>query len=165
MRECVIRPAKVDDMPAVAGIYEHFVLTSTATFEVEPPDAAEMVRRLHTVQERGLPYLVATLENYLVGYCYAAQFRPRAAYRFTVEDSIYVRADCIGYGVGRRLLAELITKCRTLGCHRMVACICGDNPASVALHRRLGFEEAGRLPEAGFKFEKWMDMSLMQLGL
>jgi L-amino acid N-acyltransferase YncA len=165
MRECVIRQAAADDMAAVAGIYEHFVLTSTATFELVPPDAAEMVRRFHAVQERELPYLVATLEDYVVGYCYAAQFRPRAAYRFTVEDSIYVRADCIGYGVGKRLLAELISRCRAAGCHRMIACICGENPASVALHRRMGFEEAGCLPEAGFKFKKWADMSLMQRGL
>ena len=165
MRECVIRPAKVDDMAAVAGIYEHFVLTSTATFELAAPDTAEMVRRLKAVQERGLPYLVATLEDYLVGYCYAAQFRPRAGYRFTVEDSIYVRADCIGYGVGKRLLSDLITQCRAAACHSMVACICGENPASVALHRGMGFEEAGRLPEAGFKFDQWIDMSLMQRNL
>ncbi len=165
MRECVIRPAKVDDMAAIAGIYEHFVLTSTATFEIVPPDAAEMARRLKVVEERGLPYLVATLEQYVVGYCYAAQFRPRAAYRLTVEDSIYVRADCIGYGVGKPLLGELIVRCQAAGCHRMVACICGENPASVALHRGLGFEDAGGVPEAGFKLEQWVDMAMMQRAL
>ncbi|CAN5716523.1 GNAT family N-acetyltransferase [soil metagenome] len=165
MRECVIRPAKVEDMPAVAAIYEHFVQESVATFEVIAPDTAEMTRRLKAVQERGLPYLVATLEKYVVGYCYASQFRPREAYRLTVEDSIYVRADCIGYGVGKRLLTQLIAGCHEAGCHRMVACICGDNPASVALHRSLGFEPAGLLPEAGLKFEQWVDMAMMQRSL
>ena len=152
-------------MSAVAGIYRHFVTTSTATFELEPPDAAEMERRLRLVEARGLPYFVAELEGYIVGYCYASQFRPREGYRFTVEDSIYVRADCIGYGVGKRLLMRLIEACQTLGCHRMVACICGENPASVALHCSLGFVPVGTLPETGFKFGQWVDMAMMQRGL
>lgn len=154
--------ATVKDMPSVTAIYEHFVRTSTASFEITVPDLAEMLRRRQAVVDRGLPYLVAELEGYIVGYCYATQFRPREAYRFTVEDSIYVRADCIGYGVGWKLLAALITGCEAAGCHRMVACICGENPASVALHQSQGFTNLSTLPEAGFKFGKWIDMSMMQ---
>ena len=149
-------------MVFVTAIYEHFVRTSTASFEITVPDLAEMQRRRQAVLDRGLPYLVAELEGYIVGYCYATQFRPREAYRFTVEDSIYVRADCIGYGVGRKLLGALIADCESAGCHRMVACICGENPASVALHLSQGFASLGTLPEAGYKFGKWIDMSMMQ---
>lgn len=155
----------VGDMPAVTSIYEHFVRTSTASFELIAPDLAEMQRRREAVLDRGLPYLVAELEGYIVGYSYASQFRPREGYRFSVEDSIYVRADCIGYGVGRKLLAALIDGCEAAGCHRMVACICGENPLSVALHASHGFTAVGTLPEAGFKFGKWIDMSMMQRGL
>ncbi len=152
-------------MPAVTSIYEHFVRTGTASFEIVAPDLREMERRRSATLERGLPYLAAELEGYIVGYCYASQFRPREGYRFTVEDSIYVRADCIGYGVGKKLLAALIAACQSAGCHRMVACICGENPASVALHTAHGFAPVGRLPEAGFKFGKWVDMSMMQRAL
>jgi L-amino acid N-acyltransferase YncA len=165
MRECAIRPATLEDMPAVAAIYQHFVVTSTATLDLEPPEAAEMVRRLEAVQSQGLPYLVAELEGYIVGYCYASRFRPRDGYRLTVEDSIYVRADCIGYGVGRRLLQELIASCQKDGCHQMIAVICGDNPVSVALHASQGFRQAGSIPEAGFKFGQWVDIMLMQRAL
>jgi len=165
MLACEIRAATVHDMASVTAIYEHFVRTSTNTFEVTAPDLAEMQRRRQSVLDRGLPYLVAELEGYIVGYSYASPFRPREGYRFTVEDSIYVRADCIGYGVGRKLLTALIGACETAGCHRMVACICGENPASVALHASQGFARAGMLEEAGFKFGKWIDMSMMQRGL
>ena len=165
MEDCILRAAKIDDLPAVTAIYEHFVNTSTATFEITPPDLAEISRRHQAVLEHGLPYLVAELEGYIVGYAYASQFRPRQAYRFTVEDSIYVRQDCIGYGVGRKLLSALITACQASGCHRMVACICGDNPPSFALHRSHGFAPLGTLPEAGFKFDRWVDMSMMQRAL
>lgn len=162
MAECLIRAATIDDMPAVTAIYAHFVATSLATFELEAPDETEMARRRQAVLDRGLPYLVAELEGYIVGYCYAGQFRPREGYRFTVEDSIYVRVDCIGYGVGRKLLTALIAGCALAECHRMVACICGDNPASLALHQSHGFEVVGRLTEAGYKFGGWIDMTMMQ---
>jgi L-amino acid N-acyltransferase YncA len=104
-----------------------------------------MMRRRRAVLDRDLPYLVAELEGYVVGFCYASQFRPREGYRYTVEDSIYVRADCIGHGVGRMLLAELISECRAKGCHSMVACICGVNVPSVSLHASLGFQQVGLL--------------------
>ena len=162
MVDCEIRTATVHDMAAVTAIYRHFVTTSTNTFEITAPDVCEMEERRQSVAGRGLPYLIAELEGYIVGYGYASQFRPREGYRFTVEDSIYVRADCIGYGVGRKLLTALIGACEGAGCHRMVACICGENPASVALHVSQGFASMGTLPEAGFKFGKWIDMSMMQ---
>jgi L-amino acid N-acyltransferase YncA len=165
MVSCKIRPAVVEDMAAVTGIYEHFVRTSSASFELVAPDLAEMQRRRSAVLERGLPYLVAELEGYIVGYCYASQFRPREGYRFTVEDSIYVRADCVGFGVGKKLLTGLVEGCQAAGCHRMVACICGENPASVALHASHGFTPVGRMPEAGFKFGEWLDMSMMMRAL
>jgi phosphinothricin acetyltransferase len=121
-----------------------------------------MMARRQAVLSRGLPHLVAELDGYTVGFCYASQFRPREGYRYTVEDSIYVRPDCIGHGVGKSLLSELIAQCQAKGCHSMVACICGVNPASVALHASLGFEQVGLLPEAGNKFGEWLRLLIMQ---
>jgi phosphinothricin acetyltransferase len=160
--DCLVRPATTADMAAVTAIYAHFVETSTATFDLVAPGEATMLRRWQVVVDRGLPYLVAELEGYIVGYSYAAPFRPREGYRFTVEDSIYVRADCIGYGVGKLLLTELIAKCRQKSCHSMVACVCGINPPSVALHSSLGFVLVGSLPEVGKKFGEWLSLSMMQ---
>ncbi len=159
---CVIRASTPADLPAITAIYGRFVATSTATFEIAVPDLAEMASRRRAQLDRGLPHLVAELDGYTVGFCYASPFRPREGYRFTVEDSIYVRADCVGHGVGRKLLAELIAQCQARGCHLMVACICGVNPASVALHASLGFTQAGLLPEAGNKFGQWLSLLMMQ---
>jgi len=163
--KCVVRPAMPADMAHVTAIYAQFVQTSTATFELIAPDEAEMSRRRQLTQDRGLPYLVAELEGYVVGFCYASQFRPREGYRFTVEDSIYVRPDCIGHGVGKALLTELIEECKARGCHTMVACICGVNPVSEALHQSLGFVPAGEIPEAGHKFGEWLRLLMMRLPL
>jgi phosphinothricin acetyltransferase len=149
-------------MPYVTAIYRNFVETSTAMFESVPPDESEMRRRRQAVLDRGLPYLVAELEGYIVGYCYASQFRPRDGYRFTVEDSIYVRPDCTGHRVGSMLLAQLILDCQLEGCHSMVACICGENVPSVALHTSFGFQQVGLLPEAGRKFGEWLRLLIMQ---
>jgi L-amino acid N-acyltransferase YncA len=159
--ECLVRPSTSADIPAVTAIYAKFVTTSTATFEIVAPDELEMSRRRRAVLDRDLPYLVAELEGYVVGFCYASQFRPREGYRYTVEDSIYVRADCVGHGVGKMLLAELISECQAKGCHSMVACICGVNVPSVALHESFGFREAGLLPEAGNKFGEWLRLLIM----
>jgi L-amino acid N-acyltransferase YncA len=160
--ECLVRAATPADMAAVTAIYAHFVETSTATFDLVAPGEATMQRRLQVVLDHGLPYLVAELEGYVVGYCYASPFRPREGYRFTVEDSIYVRADCKGYGVGTKLLSELISLCKARCCHSIVACICGTNVPSVALHESLGFVAIGTLPEAGKKFGEWLNLSFMQ---
>ena len=162
MSKCVVRPSARADMPHVTAIYGNFVTTSTATFECVAPDESEMARRRQAVLDRGLPYLVAELEGYIVGFCYASQFRPRDGYRFTVEDSIYVRPDCTGHRVGSMLLAQLILDCQLEGCHSMLACICGENVPSVALHTALGFQQVGVLPEAGRKFGEWLRLLIMQ---
>jgi len=163
--KCIVRPSIATDIPYVAAIYSRFVTTSTATFEIVAPNEDEMARRRQAVLDRDLPYLVAELEGYIVGFCYASQFRPREGYRYTVEDSIYVRPDCIGHGVGKMLLAELISACNAKGCHSMVACICGVNAVSEALHTSLGFQRVGLLPEAGCKFGQWLRLLIMQRSL
>jgi L-amino acid N-acyltransferase YncA len=160
--KCLVRPSTPSDIPDVTAIYAEFVAESTATFEIVAPDEREMWRRRQAILDRDLPYLVAELEGYIVGFCYASQFRPREGYRFTVEDSIYVRPDCIGHGVGKMLLAELISECQARGCHSMVACICGVNVSSVALHASLGFQQVGLLPDAGNKFGEWLRLLIMQ---
>jgi L-amino acid N-acyltransferase YncA len=160
--ECSVRAASSADMAAVTAIYAHFVENTTTTFELIAPGEATMRHRFQTVIECGMPYLVAELDGYIVGYCYAGRFRPREGYRFTVEDSIYVRSDCRGYGVGKALLTEVISRCQAKGCHSMVACICGSNVPSTALHASLGFVPIGTLPEAGKKFGRWLSLSIMQ---
>jgi L-amino acid N-acyltransferase YncA len=161
----LIRTAEAEDVPAIVAIYAPYVLSSAATFELEPPDAAEMERRMNSVLEGGLPYLVAEVGGVVAGYAYASSFRPRAGYRFTVEDSVYLRADYAGKGIGRQLLGALIERCKAAGCRQMVAVIGGENPASVVMHRTLGFAHVGVLREVGFKFGEWQDVTLMQLGL
>lgn len=159
----LVRAACLEDARAIAAIYEPFVLTSTATLELEPPDAAEIERRLRSVQAAGLPYLVAEApDGAVAGYAYATAFRPRAGYRFTVEDSVYLDAKFAGRGLGRRLLMELIARSKAAGCHQMVAVIGGENPASVAMHASQGFADVGVLREVGFKFGAWRDVTLMQ---
>ena len=155
----------MEDIPAVAAIYASYVRASAATFELEPPDADEVGRRMRTVMEGGLPYLVAEVDGVAAGYAYASPFRAREAYRFTVEDSVYVRAEYAGRGVGRELLKELMKRCRDAGCHQMIAVIGGVNPASVAMHKAMGFAYVGVLREVGFKFDAWQDVTLMQRGL
>jgi phosphinothricin acetyltransferase len=160
-----VREAQLDDIAAITAIYRPYVLTSAATMELEPPDELEMRRRLSDVRSRGLPYLVAEQGGEVVGYGYAAPFRPRAGYRLTVEDSIYLRADCAGRGLGRRLLEAVMAASREAGCRNMLAVIGGDNPASIAMHGALGFVHAGVLRGAGWKFERPQDITLMQLEL
>lgn len=160
--QCLIRPATPADIADITAIYGRFVTTSTATSEITAPAESEMFRRWRTTLDHDLPYLVAELEGYIVGFCYASQFRPRDGYRYTLEDSIYVRPDCIGHGVGKLLLSELIAQCRQKGAHSMVACILGVNPSSVALHASLGFQQAGMLPDATYKFGEWLSLLIMQ---
>jgi|KBSMisStandDraft_5_1062788.scaffolds.fasta_scaffold891004_1 phosphinothricin acetyltransferase len=165
MPDVHVREAYLDDIAAITAIYHPYVLSSAATMELEPPDEAEIRRRLSDIRSRGLPYLVAEQEGEVVGYGYAAPFRPRAGYRLTVEDSIYLRADCAGRGLGRRLLEAVIAASREAGCRNMLAVIGGDNPASVAMHGALGFVNVGVLRGVGWKFDKPQDITLMQLEL
>ena len=161
-----LRPAARGDVAAIAAIYADHVRTGTATFEFDPPDTAEMLRRWRDVTTAGLPYLVAVAGGEVIGYAYAGPYRPRPAYRFTVEDSIYLRADAQGRGVGRALLAELIDESARAGARQMVAVI-GDaaNEASIRLHAALGFRQVGVLSSVGNKFARWLDVVLMQRAL
>jgi len=158
-----IRPATEKDMAATQEIYSHYVLHSTASFEEEPPTVAEMTARWQRVQSRGLPYLVATHRNQVVGYAYAGPFRERSGYRYTIEDSVYVSEDFRGRDVGNELMTELIERCTALGFRQMIAVI-GDstNASSLALHSRHGFFVVGALSSTCFKFGRWVDAVLMQ---
>jgi L-amino acid N-acyltransferase YncA len=161
-----VRIANDGDVAAITEIYAHYVLHSTATFEIEPPDAAEMARRRADVQQKKFPYLVAELNGVVVGYAYATPYRPRKAYRFTVEDSVYIHSEHTSKGLGKLLLAALIEECMQRGVHQMIAVIGGsDNAASVRLHERFGFCHAGILKSVGFKFDRWLDTTLMQKSL
>jgi L-amino acid N-acyltransferase YncA len=161
-----IRASRDADVPAIAAIYGYHVLHGVASFEEVPPDAAEIARRRGEIVKRGLPYLVAERDGRVIGYCYAGPFRPRVAYRFTVEDSVYVEAAEIGRGLGRALLEQVIARCSELGYRQMVAVIGGsDNAASISLHAALGFRHAGVLPAVGRKFDRWIDTVLMQRAL
>jgi L-amino acid N-acyltransferase YncA len=165
--QLLVRPALPSDLPAVAAIYDHAVLTGTASYELEPPGLEEMIRRHEAIAGAGYPYLVAEREGRVVGYAYASAFRPRPAYRFIVEDSIYVDEAARGSGVGTALLAALIGEVEQLGFRQIIAVIGDGRPdsASVALHGRLGFREAGRLQGSGYKHDRWLDTLFMQLSL
>jgi L-amino acid N-acyltransferase YncA len=162
----IIRPAAASDMDAIAHIYAHHVNHGTGTFETEPPDRSEIRRRWTEVTARGLPWLVADESGEVVGYAYAGPYRPRPAYRHTVEDSIYVRADRLGSGVGRLLMPALISAAQERGMRQMIAVI-GDsgNHASIHLHHNFGFKDAGLLKDVGFKFGRWLDTVFMQRSL
>jgi L-amino acid N-acyltransferase YncA len=159
----LIRPSTQADLPAITDIYGWNVLNGTGTFELEAPDQAEMARRREDVVGKGLPWLVAERDGGVLGYAYASRFRPRPAYRFCLEDSIYLAASAAHQGIGRLLLAELLARCEAAGARQMLAVI-GDssNLASVAVHRTLGFESVGTLRAAGWKFDRWLDVVLMQ---
>lgn len=161
-----IRPSAPGDIASIRAIYAHAVTHGTASFELTPPEEAEMARRRAVLIETGFPYLVAETAGAVVGYAYAGPFRPRPAYRWTVEDSVYVAPDMHRAGVGRLLLRELISACEALGFRQMIAVI-GGNAAegSIRLHRALGFREAGRFPAIGFKHGEWQDSVLMQRAL
>jgi phosphinothricin acetyltransferase len=159
----IVRDAGETDLAAVQAIYAHHVLHGTASFEEEPPSVAEMALRRAAVLDRGLPYLVADHDGRVVGYSYAALYRDRSGYRFTIEDSVYVDSAVVRAGVGRALLSALIERCDRGPWREMVAVI-GDsgNAASIALHANLGFRHVGLLQGVGFKFGRWIDSVLMQ---
>ena len=163
-----LRDSQDADLPAITAIYAHHVFHGTGTFELEPPDLAEMTRRRAEVLTRGLPWLVAERDGTVLGYAYVNYFKPRLAYRYCLEDSIYLAKDAQGQGLGSLLLAELIARCEALGARKMVAVI-GDsaNAGSIGVHRRAGFEPMGVMTAAGWKFERWLDVVFMQreLGL
>jgi L-amino acid N-acyltransferase YncA len=161
-----IRPATEADLPAITKIYEHAVLHGTATFELTPPDLAEMTRRFKSVIDGGFPYFVGVLDGRVGGYAYAGPYRPRPAYRFTVENSIYLDPAIHRRGVGLVLLRRLIDECEKRGYRQMIAVI-GDsaNAGSVGVHARCGFQMIGTHPNVGLKFGRWLDTVMMQLPL
>ena len=161
-----IRAATAADLPAITEIYEHAVRYGTATFELIAPDIAEMTRRFGVLMDGGFPYLVATLEGRVVGYAYAGAYRPRPAYRFTVENTIYLQPTIHRRGIGLQLLQRLIAESEARGYRQMIAVI-GDsaNAGSIGVHSRCGFRMIGTHPNVGFKFGRWLDTVMMQRAL
>ncbi|MEQ8818447.1 MAG: N-acetyltransferase family protein [Thalassobaculum sp.] len=162
----LVRPSGPADLPAIQAIFAHHVTHGFGSFEEVPPDVDEMAARRLALVERGLPHLVAEADGRVLGYAHAGPYRPRPAYRYTVEDSVYVAPEAVRRGVGRALLAALIEICEAGPWRQMVAVI-GDrgNTASVALHAALGFHEAGHLKAVGFKLGRWVDVVIMQRAL
>lgn len=166
MKNAVIRPATLDDIPAITAIYGEAVLNGTGTFELEPPSESEMRSRFEAMEASGHPWLVAETDGNVVGYAYAGPYRERAAYRHCVQDAIYLRPAARGQGVGRTLLAALIDEAERRGFRQMIG-IVGDsaNRASIQLHATLGFMPIGVLHDVGWKHGRWLDTVMMQLSL
>lgn len=162
----IVRAATAADAEALAAIYGHHVLHGFGTFEEDPPSPAEMESRRGAIADRGLPYLVAEADGRVLGFAYAGPFRPRQAYRYTLEDSVHIAPEAIGKGVGRAVLSAVIAACEALGIRQLVAVI-GDsgNAASIGLHRSLGFVDAGVGKSFGFKHGRWVDIVWMQKSL
>jgi phosphinothricin acetyltransferase len=160
-----IRPAVAADLDAITEIYADAVTNGTASYELVPPTRAEMAARFEALASGGFPYLAAEIAGRVAGYAYAGPFRPRPAYRFVVENSIYVAPDAKGRGLGRLLLQRLITEAERLGFRQMIAVIGDGHPesASVKLHERMGFRHSGRLEGSGYKHGRWLDTTFMQL--
>ena len=161
-----IRAAAAADLPTITEIYDHAVRYGTATFELIPPDLAEMTRRFGVLMDGGFPYLVAALDGRVVGYAYAGAYRPRPAYRFTVENSVYLQPAIHRRGIGLQLLQRLITESEQRGYRQMIAVV-GDsaNAGSIGVHTKCGFQMIGTHPDVGFKFGRWLDTVMMQRAL
>ncbi len=159
-----IRPSRASDLPAITAIYAHHVLQGTGTFEIDPPTESEMAARRDDVLAKNLPYLVAVdAQGQVLGYAYANWFKPRPAFRFSAEDSIYILDSARGQGLGQRLLQELMQACEAAGVRKLIAVI-GDsnNQGSIQLHSRCGFNHSGTLSSVGWKFDRWLDIVLME---
>jgi len=166
MSSLEIRPTVAADLPFITAIYEQAVRYGTATFELIPPDLAEMTRRFDALMEGGFPYFVAVLDGRVAGYAYAGAYRPRPAYRFTVENSVYLEPAIHRRGIGLQLLQRLIAESEARGYRQMIAVI-GDsaNAGSVGVHTKCGFDMIGTHPNVGFKFGRWLDTVMMQRAL
>lgn len=162
----LIRASRDEDVAAITAIYTHHVLHGTGTFEIDPPTALDMAARRADVLAKGLPYLVAEEAGQVLGFAYCNWFKPRPAYRFSVEDSIYMAHDAAGQGLGKLLMTELLAALERAGVRRVMAVIGdSDNAGSVGLHRAMGFEHAGTIRSCGWKFGRWLDIVLMQRSL
>ena len=166
MSGVIVRASTEADVARCAEIYGHHVRYGTASFEIDPPDLAEMKKRRAAVLDLGLPHLVAERQGRVLGYAYAGNWRPRPAYKYSVEDSVYIDHEAVGQGIGKALLPVLIDQCTRLGKKQMVAVI-GDSAQtpSIRLHAACGFEMVGTLKNIGFKFDRWLDSVLMQRAL
>jgi phosphinothricin acetyltransferase len=166
MSDVEIRPTTEADLPFITAIYEHAVRFGTATFELIPPDLTEMTRRYRALMDGDFPYFVAVLDGRVVGYAYAGPYRPRPAYRFTVENSVYLDPASHRRGIGSQLMERLIAECEARGFRQMIAVI-GDsaNAGSIGVHRRCGFRMIGTHPSVGLKFGHWLDTVMMQRAL
>lgn len=162
----LIRPSQTEDIPAIAAIYAHHVLHGTGTFEIDPPSPNDMAQRRVDVLAKGLPYLVAAKGDQVMGFAYCNWFKPRPAYRFSAEDSIYLADEAIGQGLGRALLAELMVQAEKAGVRKLIAVI-GDsaNHGSIGVHRSAGFSMVGVLKSCGWKFDQWLDVVMMDKAL
>lgn len=162
----IIRPSQDNDIPQITAIYAHHVLHGTGTFEVDPPNEADMTQRRADVLSKNLPYLVAADGQHLLGFAYCNWFKPRPAYRYSAEDSIYLAADAAGKGLGRAMLAELMTQAERAGVRKLIAVI-GDsnNQGSIGVHRSAGFSHVGTLKSCGWKFDQWLDVVMMDKSL
>jgi len=160
------RPSRDEDIPAITAIYAHHVLHGTGTFETTPPTEADMTGRRADILSKGLPYLVSEEDGNVVGFAYCNWFKPRPAYRFSAEDSIYMAADTAGKGWGKALLQALVSQAEAVGVRKLIAVI-GDsaNAGSVGVHRAIGFSHVGVLKSCGWKFGKWLDVVLMEMAL
>ena len=164
----IIRASLESDLPEITAIYAHHVLHGTGTFEIDPPSLADMTLRRADVLSKGLPYLVAadSATDRVLGFAYCTWFKPRPAYRFSAEDSVYIAADVHGKGLGRALLAELAAQATKIGVRKLIAVI-GDskNLGSIGVHRSVGFADVGVLKSCGWKFDQWLDVVLMEKAL
>ncbi len=160
----MIRPADINDAAAIARIYNYYVTETDISFETEPVSEDEMRSRITGISSR-FPYIVYDNNGTVEGYCYAHPWKERAAYRLTLETTVYVDISKRGKGIGTQLMTQLIDECRRNGCHALVACITGSNAASLSLHRRLGFRQVSRFPEVGFKHGRFLDVIDCQLTL
>ncbi len=162
----IIRPSQDNDIPQITAIYAHHVLHGTGTFEVDPPNEADMTQRRADVLSKNLPYLVVADGQHLLGFAYCNWFKPRPAYRYSAEDSIYLAADAAGKGLGRAMLAELMTQAERAGVRKLIAVI-GDsnNQGSIGVHRSAGFSHVGTLKSCGWKFDQWLDVVMMDKSL
>lgn len=165
MEDSLIRPATQGDAAAIAAIYNHYVNTTTVTFEEQPVAAEDMAGRLQGVAAASLPWLVAEQGGLVAGYAYATAWKARSAYRFSVESSVYLAPDRVGQGLGSRLYRELFSRLKERGVHAIIGGIALPNPASIALHERMGMTRVAHFREVGFKFGRWIDVGYWQTTL
>jgi len=165
MPDLVIRPYTPADIAAVTRIYGHYVRETVITFETEEPSEAEMASRFSAIAEKGHPLLIGEMDGGVIGYAYASTYRPRAAYRFTCEDSIYLAPSAVGHGLGGQMLTRLIEDASKAGLKQMLAVITAERANSIRLHEKAGFRMIGRYAALGYKFDRWLDIVHMQKAL